>query len=395
MDILVFDDDSVTADILVDLVTKERWAAKSFPDGNNALEIIRALHPRLVILDVMMPGVDGMNILKALRADPQLARTKVVIVSAKHSPEDDLLAKSLGADSVLRKPFNIASLRHAVKILMGDTPPLPAIEAPAMWVHVRGCWSSGDPRKPTSCVFLALEKARIILDAGTGLAEADLSFTGGVPEVWLLLTHYHPDHLDGLPGLAKLPEGCRLRIAGPRNALQDVNELLQERLSPIRNLVGRVDFQPVGEGDFALAPGLTCSAILTRHPGTTLAYRLNWAGRSLVYCPDNELETAGIAPSDFTAKIAKFVRGADLLFHDARYPGEILSEMRGKGHSSAGEAVKLAAAHGVRRLILFHGETTTPDAVFEAERRSAIAFLGEGLGGLQVICAKPGLELRV
>ncbi|MBI3297093.1 MAG: response regulator [Elusimicrobia bacterium] len=393
MDVLVFDDDPTTVDMLTEILVRESFTVKSFPGGHRALETIRALKPKLVLLDIMMPGGDGLSILKSLRADPELRRLRVVVISAKRSVGDDTLAASLGADAVLPKPFDIAELRSTLLFYLRATDRLPEVQQAVLCARVAGCWSGGSVNRPTSCVLVSMGPNRVILDAGTGLAAADLAFTSNATEVWLLLTHFHPDHLDGLAGLMRLPN-CRLKVAGPRDVSAELSEVVGARLgSGARG--GRIDYFPLGEGEFMIAPGLSCSTLMTRHPGTTLAYRLSWLGRSMIYCPDNELEPGGGPRSHFSEKLGRFVRGADLLFHDARYRAAELPSKRGQGHSSAVDAAALAAANGVRRLVLFHADPAYSDEELALERRDALAAVAADQAVIDVSWAKPGLDIMV
>src|SRR5689334_22495391 len=73
-------------------------------DGTEALELTRAEHPDLVILDVVMPGLDGYRVLHRIRSDPDLRGTLVVMLSAQDQPEDIALGLDVGADCYLCKP---------------------------------------------------------------------------------------------------------------------------------------------------------------------------------------------------------------------------------------------------------------------------------------------------
>jgi CheY-like chemotaxis protein len=72
-------------------------------DGEEALALARALEPDLVILDLMMPRLNGFDVLADLKGDPALARTRILVVTAQPASEEEARAK--GADGVIVKPF--------------------------------------------------------------------------------------------------------------------------------------------------------------------------------------------------------------------------------------------------------------------------------------------------
>jgi DNA-binding response OmpR family regulator len=75
-------------------------------DGEEALRIARAERPDALILDVLMPGLNGLRVLSRLKSDPELAGMPVVMLTAQSDPEDQRLGLDLGADYYLCKPFD-------------------------------------------------------------------------------------------------------------------------------------------------------------------------------------------------------------------------------------------------------------------------------------------------
>src|SRR5207302_8471460 len=107
-------------------------------------------------------------------------------------------------------------------------------------------------------------------------------------------------------------------------------------------------------------------------PYTTLfrSYRLTpvAGGPSMAYVTDNELGSGGSydTPASWRKNFVEFLRGVELLIHDAMYTPEELDSHRGWGHSTFEEAVAIAAEAGVRRLVLFHHEPEHDDAATDA-----------------------------
>ena len=106
--ILVVDDDAAQRDLLTRFLTREGFAVASAADGRAGLEMARAIRPRAILLDVMMPQMDGWSVLTAIKADPDLAQTPVIMASFVNEPA---LANALGADDYVLKPVEWEQLK--------------------------------------------------------------------------------------------------------------------------------------------------------------------------------------------------------------------------------------------------------------------------------------------
>ncbi|MGV7030098.1 response regulator [Methylobacterium symbioticum] len=106
--ILVIDDDAATRDLLARFLEREGFRVAVAEDGRQGLERARALRPRAILLDVTMPRMDGWAVLRALRADPDLGATPIVMVTVL---DEQNLAFSLGASDYLQKPIDWLSLK--------------------------------------------------------------------------------------------------------------------------------------------------------------------------------------------------------------------------------------------------------------------------------------------
>ena len=107
--VLVADDNADMRDYIGRLLTR-RWKVETATDGRAALEAIRARKPDLVLTDVMMPGLDGFGLLRAIRGDPQLRHLPVVMLSARANEDARVEGLELGADDYLTKPFSAREL---------------------------------------------------------------------------------------------------------------------------------------------------------------------------------------------------------------------------------------------------------------------------------------------
>ena len=95
------------------------------PDGPSGLEQARENHPSLIILDLMLPGMDGKEVCKALKSDPRTQSTPVLMLTAKSEEVDRIIGFELGADDYVTKPFSPRELVLRVKAILRrkDAPP--------------------------------------------------------------------------------------------------------------------------------------------------------------------------------------------------------------------------------------------------------------------------------
>jgi DNA-binding response OmpR family regulator len=116
--ILVADDDE---DILLLVTTRLRrdgHEVVSASRGDDALALARELKPALAVLDVGMPGLDGLEVLGEIRADESLADTRVLLLTAKAQESDVRRGFEVGADAYVKKPFSPAELSARVRELL-------------------------------------------------------------------------------------------------------------------------------------------------------------------------------------------------------------------------------------------------------------------------------------
>jgi len=118
--VFVVDDEPDVVELLETVLGLEGYRVTSVTEGRVALRRVLADPPDLLILDLMMPDMDGMELLKLLRLDPRGARVPVLIVSAKSGQKDQIGSLQLGADAYICKPFSNKDLVSQVGQLIGD-----------------------------------------------------------------------------------------------------------------------------------------------------------------------------------------------------------------------------------------------------------------------------------
>jgi CheY-like chemotaxis protein len=113
--ILVVDDNHDNVEILKAFLESRGYTVAAAEDGRTALARMEEVHPALVLLDVMMPGMDGWQVCRTIKNHPDLGDTRVVMVTAKGGFEDKFEGMRSGADDYVVKPVDLKELEEKVK----------------------------------------------------------------------------------------------------------------------------------------------------------------------------------------------------------------------------------------------------------------------------------------
>jgi DNA-binding response OmpR family regulator len=116
--ILVVDDDHEILKLIAMLLRRIGAEAWTFPDGQSALQRLNQTVPDLIILDLMLPDVDGLQILQQVRAQEQFMDVPVLILSAKADPDTIRRGLDLGADGYITKPYIANTLIDKVRLML-------------------------------------------------------------------------------------------------------------------------------------------------------------------------------------------------------------------------------------------------------------------------------------
>ena len=120
--ILVVEDDENIAELISLYLTKECYETKIVYDGEAALEAYQAFEPNLILLDLMLPGIDGYQVCREVRAK---TTTPIIMLSAKGEIFDKVLGLELGADDYIEKPFDAKEMVARVKAVLRRYKPAP------------------------------------------------------------------------------------------------------------------------------------------------------------------------------------------------------------------------------------------------------------------------------
>ena len=112
------DDDNTIRDIEVYTLTQTGFDAKGFADGISMLEALKTEKPELIVLDIMLPGKDGVEILKEIRSNPETRKIPVIMATAKGTEMDKIQGLDTGADDYLVKPFGVMEMVSRIKAVL-------------------------------------------------------------------------------------------------------------------------------------------------------------------------------------------------------------------------------------------------------------------------------------
>jgi diguanylate cyclase (GGDEF)-like protein len=247
----------------------------------------------------------------------------------------------------------------------------------------------------------------IVLDCGTGARELGLHLVRTLPtpmRLHLFIGHTHWDHIQGFPFFvpAFLP-GAELNVYAPLGFQQSLEEAMAGQMEysyfpvKLRDLRSRIHFTELEEGFFRVGDVLVETQYLN-HTAPTIAYRMSSGGATVAYVTDHEpfwSSDDGILQHPGDQRHITFMRGADLVIHDAQYSHEEYANRLGWGHSTIEYATDVALAAGVTRLALFHHDPGHDDAAMDRLEADARSRVKACRGVLDVFAAREGLELEV
>ncbi len=400
-DIVIVDDDPMVGELSRDLLTDIGYKVTLVQDSLEAIPTIKAQMPRLIVTDIMMPGISGMDICKSVKSDPALKHIKIIVVSGKSYEVEKQRAFQFGADFFLQKPYNVDTFSATVKsILEGSVanpaPPPAAPMAPdiiredevpqasdldAGQICVTVWGSRGLPAvlpntasrygRQTSCVSVETKEHLFIFDAGTGIVELGKEIVARkryYKDIWVCLTHFHLDHILGLGRFAPLYDSnFAIHLIGANDPEKSLKEVAQATFYSSFSLTkqppkAKIDIYEILEDNYELFSGVKLSSMYANHPTSTLIYVLDILGKKITFSPDSEIWGDATAFQDYDEKLGGFVRGSDLFMHDAAFTDKDYETRKHEGHSGLSNVVDFAAEKAqARDLVLFHAQPDYSD----------------------------------
>ncbi len=230
--VLIVDDDPAQRDLLSRFLEREGFAVRAAPDGRAGIELARTLKPRAILLDVMMPQMDGWSVLTALKADPVLELIPVVMVTFVNEPA---LSASLGAADTVLKPVEWTQLKDVMERFRGDAGDILVVD--------------DDPDARARLRQVLTRNGWTVAEAGNGREALDLVLHSPPQLILLDLTMPVMDgftflhELRGRPGCRHIPVvvlTARDLDAAERRQLGGADRVLSKGATDLRQLAGEL-----------------------------------------------------------------------------------------------------------------------------------------------------------
>jgi two-component system, OmpR family, phosphate regulon response regulator PhoB len=179
--ILLIEDEPSLTDVLSYNLKREGYEVRVAHDGRDGLRLAQALLPDLVILDLMLPGMGGLDICRELRASHATARLPILMLTAKTEETDQVVGFAMGADDYVTKPFSVKVLLQRIKVLLrrakDPEPTTEVVEAAGIRLDKRSyrVLLNGEPVALTPTEFRLLEM--LLRQPGRAFTRHDLMET--------------------------------------------------------------------------------------------------------------------------------------------------------------------------------------------------------------------------
>jgi CheY-like chemotaxis protein len=425
--ILIAEDVRVIAYKMAQSLQAAGYMVETVGDGEQCLSQARRSMPDLVVLDIMMPKMHGIEVLKALRDEHRTARMGVIVCTAKDFKTEHAEASRLGVFDFLIKPFDPSLLVEKVDsyfALRGGYKGAPEYPTPTVAVSEEGVFSPrldtsrarfnlwgarGSTPTPgarflrhggnTSCLSVAMGDEVFVFDAGSGIRELGLDVLNtGTRKVHLFITHTHWDHIQGFPFFAPAyVPGFEIIIYGAEGFGKDLKSVFRGQLDreyfPVQmeDMHSHLQFRHLAENPVPVGSALI-SWEFAQHPGATVGYKIEIGDKKIAWVPDNEFLQGYTGPPDDLDRdhplvvpygnMIDFLADADIVIHEAQYTCEEYPEKIRWGHSSVANACVLMKLAGVRRWIVTHHDPMHDDAFLEAKlniTRQILESIGHGM----------------
>lgn len=404
--ILVAEDVEVTALVAARVLSRRGFEVEVSEDGQDCLEKLSTFAPQLVILDLMLPKVDGINVLKQIRSDPdsEIRKVGVILYTAELFRPDVSLARELGVFDAVEKSAGIGRLLSSVEEYFAaggkfpgsqeesasgkpgvaevyDLPAEAARGTACLW-GTRGSIPICGPLYMrhggnTSCMAITYDENILIFDAGSGIRDLSGALFQPPRRICVFITHAHWDHIQGFPFFTPAYDPtCEIEIFGSRGFGKDLESIFRGQLDrdyfPVQldDMNATLQFKQLDEEAIEVGRA-TVTWTYAHHPGATVCYKIDIDGKTVVWMPDNEFLSGYFGSplevtldSDIVAPyrpLLAFLDEVDVLISEAQYMNSEYPEKLRWGHSSVSNACLLTKLARVKKWIVTHHDPTHDD----------------------------------
>ena len=392
MKFLIVDEAPIVLQLMKAVLEEGGHSVKCYESSLQALREIPVERPDCVIIDIMMPEMDGFELCREIRRRTDLAAIKIIMCSSKSYDFDRRRAKELGANGYIVKPVQRDTLLRSIAEILSE-------QVTVSYWGVHGTLPVPGPGTlryggNTPCISVEIHGEPLyVFDCGSGIKRLSDHLAASKVQrlsARVFITHTHWDHINTIPFFAPLyARGNQIELFGPHQGNLTIERAIAAQMESvyfpvtIREFGARLVFRDLREETLNFGP-VQVDTILLKHPGYCLGYRLACHGRSVCYITDNELYLRTDPRYDlaYVERLANFVRGADVLITDTTYRDHEYPAKMDWGHSSVSEVADLAARAKVKRLHLFHHDPDQSDDDIDLklkETREALSRLGSNV----------------
>ncbi len=439
--VLIAEDVKIAALTIVKALECEGFELAVAHDGEDCLARVGSFQPSLIVLDLMMPKVHGIDVLRQLRAKAETAHIGVIVCSSRRFKTRIKQAQDLGAFDVILKPFDPKELVAKARAFFDSSGPVtndrpkspdpseqvsaPEIYRPTLdtstgclrlW-GTRGSIPISGPSFArhggnTTCLQVSCGEDVIIFDAGSGIRELGLTLMGGqARKIHLFMTHTHWDHIQGFPFFvpAYVP-GFDITIYGAKGFSKDLKSIFEGQLDQayfpvqMKDMRANLRFEYLPHEPIEINEAKV-SWEFVEHPGVTVGYKIETPTTSISFMPDNEFLKGYLgSPHSLSQKhdsvnacrpIIDFLAGVDILIHEAQYTAEEYGQKVGWGHTSVPNACFLAKISGAKRWIVVHHDPLHVDDFLQTKLNLTRQVLSELECGAEVTHGFDGFILQL
>lgn len=422
--VLIGEDMAELAGLMADAVAAAGYHVKVASDGEECLRLAQAWMPDLITLDIMMPRMHGIEVLRALRADIRTHHIAVIMCSGKDFKTERDESERFGVVEYLTKPISPARLAERVKHHFdrcdGTVPPIAPIVPVVRPDNAEVYRQTLNTQRPhfhlwgtrgstptlggrfqrsggnTSCLSVTIGDEIFVFDAGTGIRDLGLMLVAGtLRKVHLFITHPHWDHIQGFPFFAPAyVPGFDITVYGAKGFGKDLESIFRGQLDrdyfPVQldDMKSNLHFRHLTEGGLDLA-GARITWEFAQHPGATVGYKIEVGAHKIAWLPDNEFLQGYVGPPTLAddhplaltyQRMIAFLSDVTVLIHEAQYtPSEYPAKI-GWGHSSVANACLLMKLAHVPRWIVTHHDPMHDDTFLETKlnlTRQILAEIGQ------------------